>query len=688
MGRSCHGPGIGQGTVSLRLSDEPCGRGRTVTLVRVPPASARMRVPAGRDPAGPAFQLLDAGGFDVNYRYLTILLAGAAMPAFAQDQAPATGEDDVVVSASRVPLTAREIGSAVTVITAEDLQREQIFFAKDILQDIAGVQISSDRPGDLTSVSIRGSDNDQVLYLIDGIELGDPSSTSTQYQTDHLTTADISRIEVLRGNQSSLYGSDAIGGVVNIITKRAKDDGFLFNAQGEYGSYETRSGAASVIGKKGALDFRLTASGYKHNGPSLADPATGTSVEEDEYWRYGFSGRAGLAATSNIDLQLIGFWQNSHSDLDGTNADSTDTVRKKEWAYAGQASYRSDDSALRATATASRYVAQRRYFGRFNRADGDVYEGTKDVLAANVSYDKGGIFGIAIGGNYEEEYTDQLTSFSGVFDAKITTKSAFAELALRPARGLTITGAARVDDNSRFGSFDTYRVTGAYVIEDAIAGGDLKLRASYGSGAKAPGLYQLFDPSYGNPNLKVETSEGGDVGIDFNFGSKFSAQFSYFFAKTRNEIVFDGARPPFGGYAQFGKTRKSGVEIAVDVRPTDWLTIRQSYTYLEAEQDPRENDRWVDLGRPKHSGSTSITLTPIERLSIGARARYRDRNASSSFSPATRGYEVVDLLASYGITDNVEVYGRVTNLFDKQYQMSWGKNALGQSAYGGVRLKF
>lgn len=623
----------------------------------------------------------------MSYRYLTILLAGAAAPALAQEQAPASG-DDVVISASRVPLTAREVGSAVSVITAEDLQREQAFFAKDMFQDLAGVQISSDRPGDANSVSIRGSDNDQVLFLIDGIELGDPSSTSTQYQTDHLTTADIARIEVLRGNQSSLYGSDAIGGVVNIITRRAREDGFLVSAQGEYGSFETRSGAASILGKKGALDFRVTASGYRHDGPSLADPATGTAAEEDEYWRYGFSGRVGLAAASNIDLQLIGFWQDAHSDLDATNGDSLDTVRKKEWAYAGQASFRSDDSALRANATASRYVAQRRYFGQWNRPEGDLYEGTKDVLALNASYDKGGIFGVAVGGNYEEEYTDQLTSFSGALDARVTTRSAFAELALRPVTGLTITGAARIDDNSRFGSFDTYRVTGAYVVEDAIGGGDVKLRASYGSGAKAPGLYQLFDPSYGNPDLKVETSEGGDVGIDFNFGSKFSAQFSYFFAKTRNEIVFDGARPPFGGYAQFGKTRKSGVEVAFDVRPTGWLTIRQSYTYLEAEQDPRENGGWVDLGRPKHSGSTSITLTPVERLSIGARARYRDRNASSSFSPATKGYEVVDLLASYGITGNVEVYGRVVNLFDKQYQMSYGKNALGQSAYGGVRLRF
>ena len=620
----------------------------------------------------------------MNYRYLTILLAGAATPAFAEDRAPAT--DEVVVSASRVPLTAREVGSAVTVITAEDLQREQIIFAKDALQDVPGVQISSDRPGDLTSVSIRGSDNDQVLYLIDGIELGDPSSTSTQYQSEQLTTGDIARIEVLRGNQSSLYGSDAIGGVVNIVTKRATDNGLLVNAQGEYGSFKALNGAASIIGKAGALDFRVTASGSRHDGPSLADPATGTAPEQDEYWRYGFSGRVGLAATANIDLQLIGFWQDSHSDLDGTSSDSLDTVRKKEWAYAGQASFRSDDSALRATATASRYVAQRRYFGTWYRPAGDFFEGTKDVLALNASYDKGGVVGIAVGGNYEEEYTDQLTSFSGVFDAKITTKSAFAELALRPVQGLTITGAARIDDNSRFGSFDTYRVTGAYVLENLIGSGDVKLRASYGTGAKAPGLYQLFDPTYGYAGLKVETSEGGDVGVDFDFGSAFSAQVSYFFAKTRNEIAFDCTAPTPGCYVNFGRTRKSGVEVAFDLRPADWISFRQSLTYLNAEQ--HANGVWSDLRRPEFSGSTSLTVTPVERFSVTARLRHRDRNASSSFSPATKGYEVVDLLASYGITDNIEVYGRVVNLFDRQYQMSYGKNALGRSAYGGIRLKF
>ncbi|MDB5725951.1 MAG: hypothetical protein JWQ16_2705 [Novosphingobium sp.] len=635
------------------------------------------------------FVALTRGNYVVNYRYLTILLAGTTTPAFAEDLSEAANQNDIVVTASHLPLTAREIGSSVTVVTADDLKREQITFVKDVLQDLAGVQISSDRPGDFTNVSIRGSDNDQVLFLVDGLKLGDPSSTSTQFQSDHLTSRDIARIEVLRGNQSSLYGSDAIGGVINIITQRATEDGFKVNAEGEYGSYNTLNGGASILGKSGAVDFRVTATGYRHEGPSLADPVTATKpvVEDDAYWRYGVSGRLGVAASQNVDLQLIGFWQDSFSDLDNSTSDNFNTVRKREWSYASQGSYKSDDGKFRVQAVAGRYIARRLYFGSSNLAQGDLYKGTKDSASLNANYDSGGLFSIAVGGNWEREKTDQVTKFSGNFLQQITTKAAYAELALKPFAGLTITGAARIDDNSRFGTFDTYRVTGAYVIDDAIAGGVIKLRASFGSGAKAPGLYQLFDPTYGNPNLKVETSKGGDFGVDLTFGETFSAQLSYFYARTRNEIVFDGSIPPFGGYAQFGKTRKSGVELAFQLKPTAWLSFSQSYTYLNAEQDKLENGNWSDMGRPKHSGSTSVTVNPLEHLSVTARARYRGRNASS-FGGITAGYATADLLGSYQLTDNVELYARIVNLFDKQYQMSFGKNALDRSAYGGIRVNF
>jgi vitamin B12 transporter len=261
----------------------------------------------------------------------------------------------------------------------------------------------------------------------------------------------------------------------------------------------------------------------------------------------------------------------------------------------------------------------------------------------------------------------------------VNTKSGYAEVALRPITGMTITGAGRIDDNSRFGEFDTYRGTIAYVT------GPVKFRASYGTGAKAPGLYQLFDPVSGNPDLKPETSRGGDVGMDVALGGKITAQLTYFFSRKKNEINYDGSKPPAGGYVQFGRTKAQGVELGLNAQPLPWLGLSQSFTYIDHKVDDEMTGNYVASGRPKYSGTTSVTVTPIQRASLTARVRYRDGDASG-FGGVTKPYAVADLLGSFSITRRVEIYGRVVNLFDKQYQVSYGTNTLGLSAYGGVRV--
>ncbi|MCJ2181460.1 TonB-dependent receptor [Novosphingobium sp. 1949] len=628
---------------------------------------------------------------------LAAITATVAVPAMADEAADTTtdattdtGDSAIVVTASRIKLAPREVGSAYTIVTDKELQAKQVTFLKEALQDVPGVQISSDRPGDATSISIRGSDNDEVVWLIDGIQLGDPSATSTQFASDHLTSQDIARVEVLRGNQSSLYGADAIGGVVNIITQRATHEGLALNAEAETGSYGTLNGGASLLGKYGPLDFRLTATGNSHEGPSLADPRTastaGSITEDDEYWRYGFSGRTGLALSDTISLQALGFWQKAFSDLDGTTSDSSNTVLKREYAAALQGRYASLDGRFTADASVNRYQAKRLYFGTYYSDDGDLYRGTKDAANLNLGYDAG-IFAISAGGKLEEEKSDQVTYYSGDLHKHVTTRSGYGELALRPFEGLTLTGAARVDDNSRFGTFDTYRGTIAYALPTGLLGADsIKLRASYGTGAKAPGLYQLFDPTYGNPDLKVQTSKGGDLGVDVVYGWA-SAQVSYFYTHTHNEIVYDSGIGTYGGYTQYGRTRKDGFEIALALAPATWLRLDQNFTFLTAEEDDDEDGTYTDMGNPKRSGSTAVTVLPVESVSLTARARYRSRNASS-YGGTTAAYAVADVLASWRVAPQFELYGRVTNLFDKWYQMSYGKNALGRAVYAGVRYSF
>lgn len=612
----------------------------------------------------------------------------ATLPAPSSEIDHSLEDEPIIVSASRTVSSPHEIGSAITLITAGEMERNQVTFLKDALQEVPGVITTSDRPGDATSVSIRGSNNDEVLWLVDGIELGDPSSTSTQHQSDHMIAADIASVEVLRGNQSSLYGSDAIGGVINIVTKRATKDGVEANAEIEGGSHGTLNGGASILAKSGAFDLRLSATGYRHDGPSLADPSTSSppAKERDEYWRYGFSGRAGVAATHNLSFQLIGFWLDSFSDIDGTDyltaqpIDTSDTVKKREYAFAGQGEYESDDGSLTGTATASRYATRRLYFGDSNRLDGDIYKGVKDQLALNLKYDpRGGIFSIAAGVNMEWEETDQITNYADPFSASINTKSAYGEIALRPLHGLTLTGAARVDDNSRFGTFDTYRGTLAYVL------GAAKLRASYGTGAKAPGLYQLFDPLYGNPNLKAETSHSFDAGVDFTLSSRVTAQVTYFSLAKENEIVWDSSRAPFGGYDQWGRSKAHGVEFGVAATLFDWLRLSQTFTYVDHKQDDDGDGVYASSGRSNYNAASSVTVMPTERVELTLRGRFRDKD-TSGWGGATKAHAVFDLLGSYQARENVQFYGRIINLFDKDYQVAYGTNTLGFSGYVGVRL--
>lgn len=602
-----------------------------------------------------------------------------AAPGAAHAEAAAEVDQVIVTAASRTDLEPREIGSAVTVKTAEDIRRQQFQALPQLFQQTPGVQITSDRPGGSTGVSIRGSENDQVLYLIDGVELGDPSTISGQFSTEHLTTFDIARVEILRGNQSSLYGADAIGGVVNIVTQRATEDGVRLNAEVEGGAHGMLSGGASLFGKQGALDYRATLTGYKIDGPSLASPVFGPATEDDGYDRWSASGRVGYQFTDQLEGQLLGFYTESSNDLDGTGEDSADTAEKRESGVSAQLRHHTADNRWRNTFTVGRYAVKRKYFGTYNLPEGDLYDGEKVTYDYATAFDLSQAVRLAGGLNYQTEDTDQATLFSAPLHASIDTRAAFAEAALRPTQAVTVTLAARVDDNSRFGTFDTYRVTGAWILPVDVAGGQMKLRASWGTGAKAPGLYQLFDPTYGNPNLEVAESQGYDGGVDFSW-PRASVEATLFHNKVKNEIGFDFFA---GGYIQFGETESNGLELGATAQLTDWLRLEQSYTYLDAQD--AETDTW--LGRPRHSGSTSLTVAPGEGWQVTARARYRSKNAAS-YGGTTGDFAVVDLLGAYRLNPTFELFGRVENLFDTDYAVVFGERTLGRSAYAGVRAAF
>jgi vitamin B12 transporter len=604
------------------------------------------------------------------------VIIGAAAAALTSAAAVAQVETDdtIFVTGSRMRLASAAIGSAVSIVDRTEIEANQILLGKDILQDVPGFQVSNDRPGAVTSVYVRGADNDQVLVLMDGQELGDPSNIMTQFQFDHLQAAEIERIEILRGNQSSLYGSDAIGGVINIITRRPRADGLDLNLGAEAGSYGLRRLDVGVSGRSGDIDYRVSIGSLTADGPSRADPNAGPADEDDSYENLGLSGRLGVRLTTSLRLEMQGFASETDTELDGTGQDATflPSVAKDESKLGLGLFHDSRDGRWHQELNISTYGADRVY-----RTSGDRLSGDKDNLRLSSAFDASDLIALALGFDHEEESTDQLTSFSGSFLAENETDSWFGELALTPIEALTLTFAARRDDNERFGAFDTYRVTAAWLL--ATEGPETKLRASWGTGAKAPGLYQLFDPSFGNSELGVEESEGYDIGVDVYWSSGALLEVSYFDNDLENEIDF--AFP--GGYLNRGRTRAKGVETHVAMPLGERIDWSLSYTYLDSRD--RQSGDW--LGRPRNAATTSISIAATSRLDLIARARYRSMN-EASFGGTTNSFVVVDVLGRFALRENLEVYGRIVNLFDEDYQYEWGSSTYDLSAFAGVRIRY
>lgn len=603
---------------------------------------------------------------------LALLLLGATAltaPALAQEAATELGT--IVITASRTELPARAIGSAVTVVDHDKIVREQNRRVTDALRGIPGVQVSQERPGVWTSVSIRGSDNDQVLVLVDGVRVGDPSASSTAFQFDHLSAADIERIEVLRGNQSSLYGSDAIGGVINIITRRAETDGWKLSTDTALGPDGWKNGSATLMWKKGAFDARVTTFTTHYDGPPIHSDAT----RDNPYRGNGLSTVLGWQVSSQTRLEFSGMNSDTWSLYD-TRGNKNDTVDKDEWRLGFKLTHEAADGRLRHTLHGGRYAAVRTYHTSYSREpSGDIYDGRMTSYGYDVTWKPSDTWSFVGGVAREKDETVQTTNFSGDFIASNGTNAIFGEAAFSPTAVDTFTLALRRDDNDRFGTFDTGRLTGSHLLQFGTT--DVKLRASLGTGAKAPSLYQLFDPTYGNVNLTAQESRGFDLGTDVYLPwGEINA--TLFRNHVENKIAW-AAGP---GFYNEGETLERGLELGMTADLAASWKVSGSHTYVQSED--ALTGAW--RGQPRNTGSLSLTYDP-EPWSLTARLRYASKNRGAYSGPVP-GYGVVDLFGSYHLNERADLYARIENVFDRDYESYKGYNTPERSLYAGVRIAF
>ncbi|MGN6516257.1 MAG: TonB-dependent receptor plug domain-containing protein, partial [Rhizomicrobium sp.] len=636
-----------------------------------------------------------------------LLIAGPETPAFAQDV------ENVVVTATRTAQPAAITGESISVFDSRTLKTLQSTDLSDVLTLAPGLTV--DRNGGLgqpTSASIRGAETGQTLVLIDGVRINDPSGTDDGAILGDVLLNNIDRIEVLRGPQSTLYGSNAIGGVIDILTRRGGDTPFALTASAEGGSYDTYHLNAAASGTAGDIDYGAAANFLHTNGISAADKRNG-NPETDGYGNFGATANTRIHLDDNVSIDLRGYYTNARVDFDDNSGFTPPFLVSDSSAYntnrllTGYAGVNFDlfGGALhnRIAAIASR--SGREFFdsafdiihkngqdrGRGLRFE---YQGVADISASEQL-----VFGA------EDERTsfanDSFSSFFGNTHDRghATIASFYGQYQKTLFEAVTLTGGVRYDHNSQFGSHTSLKLAGAWQIGEGTT-----LHANYGDGFKAPSLFEQFS-EFSNPDgpLRPETARGWEAGADQAFlDNRLHASLTYFERRTRNLIDFQScfvAVPPQpecnlravagGYYVNIGRTRSTGMEAQLTGSVTDTVDISLAYT----NQTSKDSLTGLALPRrPRNTASAILNWSPEPSWGLSGSVSYVGREVDqydSSTTPPTTfwngSHTVVDVFGHYDI-GQWSLYGRVENVFDEHYEPLLGYGAEGRAYFAGVRF--
>ncbi len=600
----------------------------------------------------------------------------------AQDAIPLEGI--VIYSANRTPTEAAKVGSSVEVITEEEIEARAQTYVKDYLETLPGVNFSqAGGPGGTSSISLRGTSGGYVKVLVDGIDVSDPSNTVTSAHFEHLLVGDVARIEVLKGSQSGLYGGVAVGGVITIETKAARKLGFSQSGGAEYGAYNTWRGAytAGYLAGDGS-NISLSVQGVNTDGFSSA--AIGR--EDDGYRNLTFSGRGEYYLSPSAKIFFAARSMRARFEYDGfpppnfTLGDTGEFGRVTQHAGRVGTEFKLLDGAFTNTLAIQGMRIERDTFdGAFSTGwfEGERVKGEyKGVLRFNES------LSLLAGADWEQ--TGAKTNNTGGRNTADVT-GAYAQLMLEPIAGLVLTAGGRIDEHSAFGNFNTYRLTGAYLVP----GTETKFRGSMGTGFRAPSLDELygsysFAPDYGNPNLLPEESESWDAGIEQGFmNGRFKLSATYFEIDTLNLITYNFACGPPGVLCLInapGTTHRQGVELSAAARISSGITMTAAYTYTDTEQA-----NGARLSRvPRHALAVGFDLKPMDKVEANVLVRYVADTLDGGAD--LDDYWLVNAKVAYEFMPGVKAYVRGENLLDEKYQTVLGYGTPGLSVYGGVQF--
>ncbi|OGW74834.1 MAG: hypothetical protein A2Z72_00380 [Omnitrophica bacterium RBG_13_46_9] len=636
----------------------------------------------------------------------------------AEEKEKAKAVKQVIVTASRVEEDASKVANDVTVITEEEIKEQEISLVVDALRLAPDIYVSQNGAyGGLTSVYLRGVPTGETLIMINGMRVYDPMSTDASFNAAFMSVDNVERIEILKGPQSVLYGSQAIGGAINIITKRGKGKPEV-KADGSLGSFRTKKGHVESSGSLGPFDYALSASGLITDGISKVNERENQG-ERDFCKMYNFDTRLDYNMTEFLSSGVEFRYNYGWSKLDdGANQDDPNKYGNSETitlaTYADLVPFDWWKS------TASFAMLRYHRIGSNDESDTrdnaedqyDFYHGKDFKAAWQNSFFVYDIDTLTTGLEFDHEEGNSYywsSGYESLLSKKFNeTKSAFVNNVFH-YWGFYVTTGIRYDKHSRWGTQNPHRIAAAYNLDwndlDGLPvnwgfkwsglGIKTKIRGSYATGFKAPSIYQLYSP-YGKPDLKPERSWGWDLGIEQSvLGDKLFGEITYFDNNIKDLIDYSFIT---SSYDNEGSAEMSGYEISFHLTPFEWLKAKGGYTYYTKLENKVTKERLAR--RPLDRFNLNVDWRIFEynlykdqpiRAGLNFNAFYAGNRYDETGWPSRwellQSYWKFDMVATVGITRYFSFYCRVDNLTDRFYEEVYGYQTLPRNYAVGFNCK-
>jgi vitamin B12 transporter len=630
----------------------------------------------------------------------------ACATSYAQDSTKTL--DEVVVTATKSAVKQSETGKVIDVITQDQLQKSAARSLGEILNRQPGIIINGadNNLGTNQTVYLRGASSGNTLIMMDGVPLYDASGITSEFDLNNFSLNNIERIEILKGAQSTLYGSDAVAGVINIITKKGSGKPFNLNINHSMGSYHTYNDAVSISGSngKGQTYFVSYNKTYSQGFSSAYDSTGKMNFDKDGFNQDVFQVNYGFKPFKRTSIRMFGKYNNNHAAIDaGAFRDDKDYTYHNNNIIAGtSADYKLKNGFIRLQYNYNRFnrnfVDDSTDVGGFSKYQKGRYNGTSNYAEIFTNLKLNKFVELLAGADYRQNATSQLYIYLPDYgfpsvplsadSAKTNQLSAYGSLVLKTKNGLNAELGSRWNHHSIYGNNFTYSFNPFYLINNHY-----KIFANISSGYRAPSLYQLYS-EYGNKKLKPETTASYEAGVQF-FSDKVTARVSGFARDGKNVILFYTDPGTYASYYINGdKQNDYGIETGATINFTPKISAVVNYTYVDGKistiSSPGKDTSFFNLyKRPKNVLNVSFNYEVTKNIYLSTHLK----TVSKAYEPqyqalpyVLKGYYTWDFYGRYKFNDKFNAFADFQNITDQKYFVTRGFMTKGFNVNVGVQV--